>query len=77
MLPSDQSFDFFAQTGCFGAGFGGMLWNSQTLITRASFPQTSQLPSKISVPALRTAIKKQRREAYPYEYVLQYYAAFL
>ena len=59
----------------FGAGFGDMLWNSQTLANK-SIVSPGDLTAFQKYPFPFEDGYQSGGGAYPYEYVLEYYAAF-
>lgn len=60
----------------FGAGFGDMLWNSQTLANKSIVSPGDLTAAFQKYPFPFTEGYQSGGGSYPYEYVLEYYAAF-
>ena len=60
----------------FGAGFGDMLWNSQTLANKSIVSPGDLTAAYQKYPFPFEDGYQSGGGAYPYEYVLEHYAAF-
>ena len=75
--PCSLTFDFLPTIiWLFGAGFGDMLWNSQTLANKSIVSPGDLTAAFQKYPFPFEDGYQSGGGAYPYEYVLEYYAAF-